>query len=139
MIESPTRYSCVFVGRVITAQQGDAYKPATDLRFAHKALGISRGDFVHICASPTSISRPPVISDCAVFGPTEGLAANRCRLRRRRMSTVAARCRMAVTLARILIPQNGRGRKTDQLHRRKESPHQFILTAISSNRRACYG
>ncbi|TPI81192.1 haloacid dehalogenase type II [Mesorhizobium sp. B2-8-9] len=41
------------IDRVVTAQQAGAYKPARQIfDFAHNALGVGRGDVVHICASP---------------------------------------------------------------------------------------
>jgi 2-haloacid dehalogenase len=41
------------IDRVITAQQAQAYKPTTQIfRHAHAALGISKNDVIHICASP---------------------------------------------------------------------------------------
>lgn len=41
------------VDRVITAQQAEAYKPTQQIfDHAHAALGLSRADVVHICASP---------------------------------------------------------------------------------------
>ncbi|WP_394789863.1 haloacid dehalogenase type II [Rhodoferax sp.] len=41
------------IDRVITAQQGGAYKPARRLfEYAHAQLGVSKEQVVHICASP---------------------------------------------------------------------------------------
>lgn len=41
------------IDRVITAQQAGAYKPARRLfDHAHEALGVSKNEVVHICASP---------------------------------------------------------------------------------------
>lgn len=41
------------IDRVITAQQAGAYKPTRQIfDHAHAALGVERGDVVHICASP---------------------------------------------------------------------------------------
>ncbi|MDC6166976.1 haloacid dehalogenase type II [Paucibacter sp. XJ19-41] len=41
------------IDRVITAQQAGAYKPAPRLfEHAHEALGVSKDEVVHICASP---------------------------------------------------------------------------------------
>jgi 2-haloacid dehalogenase len=41
------------IDRVITAQQAQAYKPTTPIfRHAHDALGITKNDVIHICASP---------------------------------------------------------------------------------------
>lgn len=41
------------IDRVITAQQAQAYKPARQIfEHAWRALGVSRNDVVHICASP---------------------------------------------------------------------------------------
>ena len=38
---------------VITAQQASAYKPSrTIFDYAHQALGVTKDDVVHICASP---------------------------------------------------------------------------------------
>ncbi|MEP9350758.1 haloacid dehalogenase type II [Xanthobacter sp. KR7-225] len=42
-----------YVDRVITAQQAEAYKPTRQIfEHAHKALGVTKDDVVHICASP---------------------------------------------------------------------------------------
>jgi len=42
------------IDRVITAQQAGSYKPDPRLfDYAHEHLGVSRGQVVHICASPT--------------------------------------------------------------------------------------
>lgn len=41
------------IDRVITAEQAGAYKPSRQtFEHAHKALGVSREEIVHICASP---------------------------------------------------------------------------------------
>lgn len=41
------------IDRVITAQQAQAYKPSPRIfNHAHKALGVTRDQIVHICASP---------------------------------------------------------------------------------------
>lgn len=41
------------VDRVISAEQAQAYKPSVKIfEHAHEALGVSKGDVVHICASP---------------------------------------------------------------------------------------
>ncbi|WP_156886926.1 haloacid dehalogenase type II [Pleomorphomonas oryzae] len=41
------------IDRVITAQQAGAYKPTRQIfDYAHAALGVGRGEVVHICASP---------------------------------------------------------------------------------------
>ncbi len=41
------------IDRVVTAQQAQAYKPTGQIfGFAHQALGVSKDDVVHICASP---------------------------------------------------------------------------------------
>lgn len=41
------------IDRVITAEQAGAYKPARQtFEFAHRSLGISQQEIVHICASP---------------------------------------------------------------------------------------
>jgi 2-haloacid dehalogenase len=41
------------IDRVITAQQGQAYKPSARLfGYAHQQLDVSKDDVVHICASP---------------------------------------------------------------------------------------
>ena len=41
------------IDRVITAQQAQAYKPAAQMfRHAHTALGVTKYDLIHICASP---------------------------------------------------------------------------------------
>lgn len=41
------------IDRVITAQQAGAYKPTRQIfTYAHEALGVSRNDIVHVCASP---------------------------------------------------------------------------------------
>jgi HAD superfamily hydrolase (TIGR01493 family) len=42
-----------YIDRVITAQQAQAYKPTTAIfRYAHDALGVTKKDVIHICASP---------------------------------------------------------------------------------------
>jgi 2-haloacid dehalogenase len=41
------------IDRVITAQQAQAYKPQRQIfEYAHKAIGVSQDQIVHICASP---------------------------------------------------------------------------------------
>jgi 2-haloacid dehalogenase len=41
------------IDRVITAQQAQAYKPTSAIfRHAHAALGVTKDDVIHICASP---------------------------------------------------------------------------------------
>lgn len=41
------------IDRVITAQQAGAYKPSRQIfAHAHNALGVTRDDIIHICASP---------------------------------------------------------------------------------------
>jgi len=41
------------IDRVVTAEQAQAYKPARAIfAHAHRALGVSAADIVHICASP---------------------------------------------------------------------------------------
>ncbi len=41
------------IDRVITAQQAQAYKPTRQIfEHAHKALGVTKDEIVHICASP---------------------------------------------------------------------------------------
>ena len=41
------------IDRVITAEQAQAYKPSRKtFAFAHRALGVTQDDIVHICASP---------------------------------------------------------------------------------------
>lgn len=41
------------IDRVITAQQGQAYKPSRRLfDYAHRQLGVTKDEVVHICASP---------------------------------------------------------------------------------------
>ncbi len=41
------------IDRVITAEQAQAYKPSRRIfTHAHKALGVSKDDIIHICASP---------------------------------------------------------------------------------------
>ncbi|SJZ90122.1 2-haloacid dehalogenase [Enhydrobacter aerosaccus] len=41
------------IDRVITAQQAQAYKPSRQIfAYAHRALGVTKDDVVHICASP---------------------------------------------------------------------------------------
>lgn len=41
------------IDRVITAQQAGTYKPSRQIfGFAHNALGVSKDDIIHICASP---------------------------------------------------------------------------------------
>lgn len=41
------------IDRVITAQQAQAYKPSPKIfNHAHRALGVTKDDVVHICASP---------------------------------------------------------------------------------------
>jgi len=41
------------IDRVITAQQAGAYKPSPVIfNHAYRALGVSKDDVVHICASP---------------------------------------------------------------------------------------
>ena len=41
------------IDRVVTAQQAQAYKPSRRIfEHAHRALGVSKEDVVHICASP---------------------------------------------------------------------------------------
>ncbi|MGQ0730348.1 haloacid dehalogenase type II [Acidovorax sp.] len=41
------------IDRVVTAQQARAYKPTRQIfSYAHSALGVSKDDVVHICASP---------------------------------------------------------------------------------------
>ena len=41
------------IDRVITAQQAQAYKPSSAMfEFAHRELGVSLEEVVHICASP---------------------------------------------------------------------------------------
>lgn len=41
------------VDRLITAQQAQAYKPSRQIfEFAHRTLGVTKNDVVHICASP---------------------------------------------------------------------------------------
>lgn len=41
------------VDRVITAQQAQAYKPTREIfAYAHAALGVTKDEVVHICASP---------------------------------------------------------------------------------------
>ena len=41
------------IDRVITAEQAEAYKPTRQIfAYAHEALGITKDDIVHICASP---------------------------------------------------------------------------------------
>jgi len=41
------------VDRVVTAQQAQAYKPSRQIfEHAHRALGVGKGQVVHICASP---------------------------------------------------------------------------------------
>ncbi|MET1026644.1 MAG: HAD-IA family hydrolase, partial [Dongiaceae bacterium] len=41
------------IDRVITAEQGKAYKPSPRLfNYAYRALGVDKDDVVHICASP---------------------------------------------------------------------------------------
>lgn len=41
------------IDRVITAQQAQAYKPRREIfKYAHDALGVTKDEIVHICASP---------------------------------------------------------------------------------------
>ena len=41
------------IDRVITAEQAQAYKPSSEIfEFAHRELGVSHEEIVHICASP---------------------------------------------------------------------------------------
>jgi 2-haloacid dehalogenase len=41
------------IDRIVTAEQAGAYKPSAQIfDFAHRELGITRDDTVHICASP---------------------------------------------------------------------------------------
>ena len=41
------------IDRIITAQQAQAYKPSRDIfEYAHKAIGVTQDQIVHICASP---------------------------------------------------------------------------------------
>ncbi|MGO9773225.1 MAG: haloacid dehalogenase type II [Roseiarcus sp.] len=41
------------IDRVITAEQARAYKPSREIfEYAHRQLGVTKGDVVHICASP---------------------------------------------------------------------------------------
>jgi 2-haloacid dehalogenase len=41
------------IDRVITAQQAQAYKPTAQIfQHAHAALGVTKSDVIHICASP---------------------------------------------------------------------------------------
>jgi 2-haloacid dehalogenase len=42
-----------YIDRVITAQQALAYKPSPEIfEYAYKALGVTKDEVVHICASP---------------------------------------------------------------------------------------
>jgi 2-haloacid dehalogenase len=41
------------IDRVVTAEQAGAYKPSQRIfEYAHRALGVSRWEVVHVCASP---------------------------------------------------------------------------------------
>jgi 2-haloacid dehalogenase len=41
------------IDRVVTAEQAGAYKPSRRIfEFAHRALGVTRDEVVHVCASP---------------------------------------------------------------------------------------
>ncbi|MEO0791331.1 MAG: haloacid dehalogenase type II [Pseudomonadota bacterium] len=41
------------IDRIVTAEAAQAYKPSkTIFEFAHKTLGVTKNDIVHICASP---------------------------------------------------------------------------------------
>lgn len=53
IIEGNVQQMGGYIDRVITAQQGRAYKPSPVLfSHAHQQLGVSDDQFVHICASP---------------------------------------------------------------------------------------